>query len=1432
MVEQACEDGPLGQCPAVSIDVSWENWWEAQLKWPLAAQLALTVVFLTVLEPLFAWAYRKRSGCVRELVNVYVGTNERPEVPRPEVLIVIFLLQIIGSLASVAIWVAHTYRRSTLWATRKTELAIAAVDIITWMVNRLRGQCRATSLWELNGLVDTLTVVPVLQRAIVAEGTESLSDADWLSLHFLRSYSTLFCFARIQETGHLQYNAVMVQMLIQVLFQVYCLLTVMAGTIFTCEVLGDPPLSADSFVESKYGDRISFMQMVYWVMISITTVGYGDFAPKALMSRILTAIFIVIGVAAIFILEMRVSDFVKRRWEGSGTYTPRSKHEKHVVVVLCLSGAASKLSTMVAGFLQEILHSCHDSSAGGWEAPCSWCCMCRKRVKKHGKSSTWPNVVIFSPTNWDEVGTGANGEEQGGSFNDFLRARDLPPAARRRVWFLVGKVSSKADLDRAQVGTSTLTFLISDVNSEYPDEADGQNIFTAVILRNMYPHIRLRVMLLRPESKELAVQSGIPVTRCFSARELKANILAQNVRCHGLVPMITGMLCSADQEDEEYFLRKVDHQASLHAMRQELAKQRAQLQLQQQQQQQQQLGGAEGSSESSSDHSQQGRTSIMPSFVKTCSLTLSNGNSNANSDADARSSPRHSLDSSQKWRARQRSRRGETLEALKGRLQNSETYWCSEKGEYEACDPWMFAYFGGLRRSIHGFELAERYSGLSFGELVHAVFRDAEALVIGVFENGKLQICPQSNKFFVTTGQICLAAADKASTLDRCRLKGRHPEEWRSRILAMSEQTSVKFVQLGAHLEAAKLCAHELQGAFMEPEKKGRLSYSLSWHGNSLQVDDLDEEEMQLSRRKVGKRLADIHQPLESEEPELWDRNLFRRTRSQPELDVLSRRTSQVLQPLSDPGAQRAEKKDSLRLVRELRAGLGDYEELVVLVVCHGDVWQQVRTFVTCLRAEHLPVMQPIVVLVPNNPPNGLLEDCGGRVVVVKGNRLSARVLMTAGVIEASAVVVMTGEVPKRGHFDEPIFKDYQVMLCAQQLECWCGISDREVFTTYELQDSRSVRHLPPLVSKPAMQLQELLDEATRSSIRTSMKDGDTDSEADGDLLCMPTSSAEVLEGEVTAGTGLEESVLFHPRFAAGQVFTPEIWGSMLGRVFYNPAIIELVEALVMPHRRGQAAFPWQIRVPPAYVGLAFSLLVKDMAIGGWDQTCARSDEEGKRSRGRRFSKAGQEMPPSPVKGKNGDVLYRQPLDGPAVPVAIYRSRDDVLNPSGDRFTQAEGTGGHNYSILAPPPRTKLRAEDWVLVIGSHRFGRKAYHMGLLRGSECRPEPPGKQNDDGVASTGASLEHQRRTGLQPQARSSGADGGAPHETPYQGTASPFFLSSNGDPQEDETTQKEAARIDTGKDYDTAESRPPAPEDAMPEPRPLSSEDDGAKDVKP
>merc|ERR1712048_632746 len=71
-----------------------------------------------------------------------------------------------------------------------------------------------------------------------------------------------------------------------------------------------------------------------------------------------------------------------------------------------------------------------------------------------------------------------------------------------------------------------------------------------------------------------------------------------------------------------------------------------------------------------------------------------------------------------------------------------------------------------------------------------------------------------------------------------------------------------------------------------------------------------------------------------------------------------------------------------------------------------------------------------------------------------------------------------------------------------------------------------------------------------------------------------------------------------------------------------------------------------------------------------------------------------------------------------AVALALYRKHDPMQNKENPDFTPAQGTGGNNYTVLAPPPDTELRVDDWIVALGSRRFGRGMHRLGLLRGSK------------------------------------------------------------------------------------------------------------------
>jgi len=175
-------------------------------------------------------------------------------------------------------------------------------------------------------------------------------------------------------------------------------------------------------------------------------------------------------------------------------------------------------------------------------------------------------------------------------------------------------------------------------------------------------------------------------------------------------------------------------------------------------------------------------------------------------------------------------------------------------------------------------------------------------------------------------------------------------------------------------------------------------------------------------------------------------------------------------------------------------------------------------------------------------------------------------------------------------------------------------------------------------------------------------------------------------EAESEAPHALNAKLFFQRRFAAGQAFTLDFFGNALGHIYHFPPSIELMEALTMPARRGQASYPWQVRCPPEWAGRAFGELLRVWLLGG--------DAE-------------------------------LPEAGTALALALYRARAEAAGGSGSEddqppvASQASLARGGGYNVTLPAPSSELRASDLVTVLAGQRFGQLMAQRGLLCGAEA-----------------------------------------------------------------------------------------------------------------
>lgn len=1295
-----CEPGVRvpGACPAETVKVTWEDWMFINLLWPLAVHISLSFLVSITVRPLQRRVYKQNIGGFRDFMKQYIGTKDQASVEHGGYMVLICCTQFASSVAIMIVWIVNVYRRSVTSGAQTLMFAASIIDLMNWAIHRTQGSWSFSSSCEPNSIIDFLTIIPAIGQ-IFRLGRTNTCTGNWLSLHFLRSYSLLYNFMQIRATGQLRHSGVLAQMVMLAILRIVALIFIMAGTIFTLEILGDPAILADNFVLTLGGDNISFFQMVYWIVISITTVGYGDFAPRTMLSRIFTMFFVVTGVAYVFWVQFQFQQAWVMNREGSGTYQPR-KGEQHVVVVLCHRGRTKVFTSLIGGFLDEILHNSH---------------------------LNWPNVVIFSHSLWDEDDSRSNMVAR---FNDFLRERGYPGYMRNRVWFIVGEMANKRDLDRAAVGSSQLTFLIPDINTTTPDNDDETNIFASLVVRDYFPDTRLRLMLLRPQSKDIAVQAGIEMARCFSLRELKAHIFAQNVRCHGMLPLITGLLKSADAHDEEVAMRyegwrsRRESQCSAEEVSKEPTDEVPWM-MQYVHGLQRSLHGFELAEEHGGLHFGE-----LVSRIYETSGALVIG---AVQDGRIQICPQNE-------------------EGIPARTICFAVTSCAESLEParvhdKDADHW--------RKSL--LQMRDQQLKRTRREGPHVVAKQLLGATLREALNSRYNTNPiaddhlDSEEYTISDDS---AAEDTSSQVHRSASK---QSLGGSSVLSSLPPVGSRNSNGASskRRKSANAIGLGLDGGF-KPEP---ISECINGFGRTLMPASNPLQERRFSGDMTGIATRNSLRSLRARAPSTIggeaDRN-FSKERGRSMSRIVSMAD---VQPRAEDLV--------LHEVRRMRNSLIPGEELVLLVVCHGEVWQQVRTFVGAMRAKYVSVVRPIIIMTPTAMPANLLDGVSERVISIQGTCTKVQQLVEAGMLEASSIVVMTGEVDMNARaFEEALYKDTKVSLCSQVIECWCGISPREVFTTYELQDSQSASHLPNLMLKPAVNVETMVNELSLA---------DMDDLDDPNLVQQMSQRSHRDKGDF----GLNEhkkdpkdkddkeevmhapSILFNARFAAGQIFTPELWGAMLGRMYYMPAIIELVEALVMPHRRGQRSYPWQISVPPKYVGQPFVQLVRDIASTAWvddaelpkrTRTSSSNHPELKQPT-RRASLAGNftnkmmsaaqatvtpVFVPRVLAGKPTTKRSDPHNIGPACALALYRKRNRMNSTTmaaSSSFQPAVGTGGFNYIVLVPSQDTVMSSDDWVLVLGSRKFGRKALQMGLLRGAAHQTTTTATKPEEGTFAT-------------------------------------------------------------------------------------------------
>ena len=405
-------------------------------------------------------------------------------------------VDLVCSLLVVVLWVKKSYAKAVASWVLATEMFCASFFLLNYCLRLLRAGLAPRAAASGRGFVDLLTAVPL--------ALQGGPYGSWLSLSFLRALCCLWAYEALEASGALEAVSDTLRRAVVIALRFAALVVVFAGALYVLETLGDVGGMVDVVLEAQMGE-ISFYQMCYFIFVTISTVGYGDFTPRTVLGRAFVGVVIAGGVVFFSVETSAMLQLFQSEASGRGAYRPRRRRH-HIVVT---GGAVAAGGHALTEFLDELVGGGGDGggSGGGGRPP-----------PRRGRFGSLPFRVGLPPLDVVLLCVG----EPAPSLRELLRSS---PPLRRSTHLVVGSPLEAGDRGRAAATTATRCFVLAaapggdDGGGDGCEEEDGDATLAAIALAASVP-CPVTLLVNASSSLKTAHGAGLDPLRCFAADSL------------------------------------------------------------------------------------------------------------------------------------------------------------------------------------------------------------------------------------------------------------------------------------------------------------------------------------------------------------------------------------------------------------------------------------------------------------------------------------------------------------------------------------------------------------------------------------------------------------------------------------------------------------------------------------------------------------------------------------------------------------------------------------------------------------------------------------------------------------------------------------------------------------------------------------------------
>ncbi|XP_065083161.1 calcium-activated potassium channel slowpoke isoform X14 [Ochlerotatus camptorhynchus] len=397
---------------------------------------------------------------------------------------ILVVLVFILSIASLIIYFidasSEEVERCQKWSNNITQQIDLAFNIFFMVYFFIRFIAASDKLWfmlEMYSFVDYFTIPPSFVSIYL--------DRTWIGLRFLRALRLMTVPDILQYLNILKTSSsIRLAQLVSIFISVW--LTA-AGIIHLLENSGDP-------LEFNNPQQLSYWTCVYFLIVTMSTVGYGDVYCETVLGRTFLVFFLLVGLAVFASWIPEITELAAQRNKYGGKYT-KDARRRHIVVCGHITYES------VSHFLKDFLHE--------------------------DREDVDVEVVFLHRKEPD------------------LELEGLLKRHYTTVEFFQGTMMNAVDLERVKVHEADACLVLANKYCQDPDAEDAANIMRVISIKNYSDDIRVIIQLMQYHNKAYLLnipswdwKQGDDVI-CLA--ELKLGFIAQSCLAPGFSTMMANL---------------------------------------------------------------------------------------------------------------------------------------------------------------------------------------------------------------------------------------------------------------------------------------------------------------------------------------------------------------------------------------------------------------------------------------------------------------------------------------------------------------------------------------------------------------------------------------------------------------------------------------------------------------------------------------------------------------------------------------------------------------------------------------------------------------------------------------------------------------------------------------------------------------------------